>query len=396
MPEDSELRMWGDIVICRICGGAVTTLFNLGNQPLANSLLISPQDRYESYPLEVVICKECHLGQLRKLVPPEKMFLEYVYYTSVSGASVESASTLVRKVIGDWRGTKTRSVVEIGSNDGYLLQFYKSRGVHVLGIDPARGPANAAALLGIPTIQEFFTFNLARKLPQANVIHANNVLAHVPSLDDFVAGLSVLLKTEGTCFIEVPYLGSLLEKCEFDTIYHEHSYYFSFRALETLFRQHGLFITDVERLGVHGGSLRLTVKKVSNGFMLPENLPAVKTIKNRAEEISLNLREALLKLRGRGKKVWGFGAAAKATVMMNYCRISDELILAVADDAPAKLGKYIPGTGVQIRHPAEWLKEQPDYTCIFSWNYADELKSKYTKLYQGEFFTPYILPENLL
>jgi hypothetical protein len=222
----------------------------------------------------------------------------------------------------------------------------------------------------------------------------NNVLAHVPNLNDFVAGLAFLLAPEGICFVEVPYLGFLVERCEFDTVYHEHSYYFSLRSLTVLFERYGLFIQDVEPLPVHGGSLRLRIVKRPCGFPMAENfIHRCGVLQSRAESMSGALRATLVQLWTSGKRIWGFGAAAKATVMMNYCDITDHLVEAVADDAPAKTGKYIPGTGVRIVHPDEWLKAQPEYTCIFAWNYADLIRERYKESYKGTFFTPYDLPK---
>jgi SAM-dependent methyltransferase len=382
-------------MICRSCGGSTIPLLNLGRIPLANALLNSPEEECESYPLEVRLCTDCSLGQLKDLVPPEKMFREYLYYTSSSPSSVESAKVLVEKILAESKKERL-FVVEIASNDGYLLQFYKRQGIQVLGIDPARGPADDAAIRGIPTLQKFFGFELAAKLPRADIIHANNVLAHVPNLNDFVAGIAVLLAPDGICFVEVPYLGFLVERCEFDTVYHEHSYYFSLRALTVLFERYGLFIQDVEPLPVHGGSLRLRIIKRPCGFPMAENfMQYCGVLQSRAEHISRELRSILLDLRHTGKRIWGFGAAAKATVMMNYCNITGGLVDAIADDAPAKIGKYIPGTGIEIRHPDAWLEAQPEYTCIFAWNYADLIRKRYAKSYQGTFFTPYDLPKEV-
>jgi SAM-dependent methyltransferase len=370
---------------CRSCGGSTVPLLDLGKQPLANHLLNSSDDTYDLYPLRMVLCESCHLGQLADVVPPEAMFREYAYYTSISGPSVESARELVKSIHVPEGG----SVVEIGSNDGYLLQFYKERGISVLGIDPASGPSQIAHDRGIATLKEFFTADLARRIPQVDVIHANNVLAHVPDLNDFVAGLAILLKPNGSCFIEVPYLENLLKHCQFDTIYHEHYYYFSFQSLRDLFERHGLHVVYVQHFAAHGGSLRLRIGHIGTGFTMHENLEKYyDTMQERMVDIAINLRTALSFL--RGKRVWGFAAAAKATVMMNYCGL-EGLIEAVADDTPAKIGKYIPGTGTSIISTQSWLAVQPKYTCIFAWNYAPLIMSRYTDSYHGTFFTPYNL-----
>jgi SAM-dependent methyltransferase len=373
-------------MICRSCGGPTSPLLDLGNQPLANHLLDSPQDPYDVYPLKVMLCNRCHLGQLHDIIPPDKLFREYVYYTSVSGPSVESARKLVASVHVPTDGL----VVEIGSNDGYLLQFYKQRGINVLGIDPAQGPANAAMRRGIPTLKDFFTEDFATHIPKADIIHVNNVLAHVPDLNDFVAGLAILLKRGGTCYIEVPYLLDLLRNCWFDSVYHEHVYYFSYQSLERLFARHKLAIVGAESISTHGGSLRLRIGNYPSTFAVAEsNLSYF--AQSHMDGLVANLMDALRFLRSNGKRVWGFGAAAKATVMMNRCGITSDLVEAVADDTPAKIGKYIPGTGIGIAATRDWIAAQPDYTCIFAWNYTPQIIEQYQGSYRGVFFTPYNL-----
>jgi len=373
---------------CRSCGGATVSLCNLGDQPLANHLLSRVDEPYRRYPLEVLFCETCHLGQLRDLVPQDAMFREYVYFTSVSGPSVDSAKALVDSITVPSQGL----VVEIGSNDGYLLQFYQRRGIRVLGIDPATGPVDAAAAIDITTVRDYFTADLAQALPQADVIHANNVLAHVPDLNDFVAGLAILLAPGGKCYVEVPYLGRLLEGCYFDTIYHEHAYYFSIHALVMLFERHALFVASVEHIPAHGGSLRLCISKQRVTLDLPaESLPG-RDMQSRMENIAAELRRTTILLRNENERVWGFGAAAKATVMLNYCGISEPFIAAIADDTPAKIGKFIPGTGIEIRPTADWLDAAPPYTCVFAWNFAQAIAHRYATRYHGEMFTPYILP----
>jgi SAM-dependent methyltransferase len=376
-------------VNCRICGSPTEEIFSLGRIPLVNNLLDSPNQPYDSYPLDVMFCPTCHLGQIKEIVPPQEMFEDYVYYSSVSQPIVDSAKALADKLA--WNVPSGGLVMEIGSNDGYLLQFYKEKGIRVLGIDPARGPAREAALKGIPTIPEYFTSALAKTLPHVDILHANNVVAHIPDLHDLAEGIFTVLKPDGICVIEVHYLKSLLESCAFDTVYHEHCYYFSLRSLETLFRQHGLFIGELKLLDSQGGSLRLTLRKTGASCDIIENLPLV-GIQQRIDRTAGELRAYLEKLHHDGARVWGFGAAAKATVMMNYCGITSALVEAVADPTPAKLGKFIPGTGVEIVHPTEWLDAQPDYTCIFAWNYAHIIENRYAKDYKGKFFTPYAIP----
>jgi SAM-dependent methyltransferase len=331
---------------------------------------------------------------LKDTVPPEAMFKEYLFYSSVMAPVVESAEKLVEKVTKE-RDLSQGLVIEIASNDGYLLDFYKHKGINILGVDPAKGPANIAAQKGIPTVQEFFSLALAKTLPKADVVHANNVLAHVPTLNDFVAGIAEVLKPTGVAIIEVPYLGDLLQGCQFDTIYHEHMFYFTIKSLRTLFGRHGLFIYSIVHLPeVLGGSLRVVVGKLETHFNMAEHgLDQLDTVWDRALDKITDLKKLLLQLKIEGKTVWGFGAAAKTTVFMNCAVIDSTLIQAVVDDTPAKQGKYIPGTGVQVRTSDEWLKAQPDYTLIFIWNYAPKIIQRYSSEYKGHFLTSHNLCE---
>jgi SAM-dependent methyltransferase len=376
---------------CRSCGSEnLKPVISLGDVPLVNKLLSSPQEPCKRFPLDVVICSDCSLAQLKDTVPPEVMFEDYLFYSSVMAPVVAEAQKLVDKVASERDLYLKRGlVIEIASNDGYLLDFYKQKGINVLGVDPAIGPANVAAMKGIPTIQSFFTLALAKTLPKADVIHANNVLAHVPTLNDFVAGIAEVLKATGVAIIEVPYLGDLLRGCRFDTIYHEHMFYFSIKSLTQLFNRHELNIMGVEHLPkVLGGSLRVTVGRGPSHCEMEEyGLDEVSTLESRALYYTTELKKTLLQLKAAGKTVWGFGAAAKATVFMNCAGIDSTLIEAVADDTPAKQGKYIPGTGVQVRSTKEWLEAKPDYTYIFVWNYAHVIANKFYSSYKGKFFT---------
>jgi len=374
---------------CRSCDSEnLKPVISLGKIPLVNELLSFPQENFERFPLDVVICSDCSLAQLKDTVPPEAMFKEYLFYSSVMAPVVESAKNLVDKVSSE-RDLSQGLVMEIASNDGYLLDFYKQKGINILGVDPAVGPANAAAMKGVPTIQSFFTLALAKTLPKADVVHANNVLAHVPTLNDFVAGIAEVLKPEGVAIIEVPYLGDLLQGCHFDTIYHEHMFYFSIKALRILFERHGLFIYSIEHLpNVLGGSLRVVIGKLETHCSMEEHgLDQLDTVQDRAIVKATDLKKILLQLKAEGKTVWGFGAAAKTTVFMNCAGIDSTLIEAVADDTPAKQGKYIPGTGVQVRSTKDWLEAKPDYTYIFVWNYANVIANKFCLTYKGNLFT---------
>lgn len=377
---------------CRSCDSEnIHPVISLGEIPLVNNLNSSPFENSTRFPLEVVICSECSLAQLKDTVPPEEMFSQYLFYSSVMAPVVASAKTLVEEITSK-RDLSQGLVIEIASNDGYLLDFYKQKGISVLGIDPARGPAEMAITRGIPTVQAFFTHELAKVLPKADIVHANNVLAHVPTLNDFVAGIAEVLKPKGRAFIEVPYLGDMLQGCKFDTIYHEHMFYFSIKALTVLFNRHGLNIMDVEHMpNVLGGSLRVIVGRGPAHCDMEEyGFDELRTMQDRAKSFATDLKDTLQRLKAEGKTVWGFGAAAKATVFMNFAGIDNMLIEAVADDTPAKQGKYIPGTGVQVRSTKQWLEAQPDYTCIFTWNYAHFIANKFCLSYKGKFLTSFM------
>ena len=375
---------------CRSCASnKVKSVFSLGQQPLANELLNHPSDPYEKFPLDLVACTECSLVQLAETVPPNRLFSQYAYLTSCSPPNVARAKELAHSVMKGW---PCRMVVELGSNDGYLLQHYLDAGVQVLGIDPSRVAARLAALKGIPIITEFFDSALASQIgPIADILHANNVLAHVPDINDFVAGIKTVLKPDGVAIIEVPYVYDLLRKNEFDTIYAEHVFYFSVQALTALFSRHGMQILKVERIPYHGGSLRFFA---SRGAPAPVNFDEYPLDFERFTQCvtrgTRQLITALRDLKTMGKSVAGFGAAAKATTFLNYCGIGCELLPYVADDTPTKQGKYIPGTGIEIVSTAEWLERKPEYTLILCWNFAQEIVRNYP--YGGQWFTWNDLP----
>lgn len=373
-------------MICRSCGGETRLVLDLGEQPLANNL-VGKDEVSKCYPLNVVFCDTCHLGQLGDTVPPTEMFSKYLYYSSASPSVVNEAKVLVDKISPKLNSNSL--VIEIASNDGYLLQFYKEKGIPVLGIDPS-DTADVALSKGILTHKGFFNLSLAKSLENsgtlADVIHANNVLAHVPNINDFVAGLYHILKPDGECIIEVPYFGDLLVGVFFDTVYHEHVYYFSFESLDRLFSRHSLVITNVEHIEPQGGSLRLTIKKQGQKCEFKDyGLLNVCALQDYADYVATKLYGRL----SWSKDTWGYGAAAKATVMMNYAGIDNSLVTAVVDDAPAKIGKFIPGTNIEIKSSKDWLAAQPSRTCIFSWNYASELIKRYEGQYRGKYFTPY-------
>lgn len=380
---------------CRSCGAVgLASILDLGLMPLANALptpidLSSPDPRY---PLEVAVCTACSLVQITEELPPEALFREYLYFSSFSDALVAHAGSLVRRTIAARDLGPSSLAVEIASNDGYLLQHYVEAGVPVLGIEPARNVAEVAiAQRGVETISEFFTNDLAVELAgegrQADVLHASNVLAHVPDLNGFVRGIATILKPEGIAFIEVPYVKDLLDRCEFDTIYHEHLCYFSLTALDSLFRRHGLVVQDVERTEIHGGSLRLHVTHAAYASAGPRvcsllseeagwSVGSMSPYLDFADRVGA-MRDALVhslaRLKSDGCRIAAYGAAAKGAILLNYCGIGPETIDFVADRSTWKQGRFIPGVRIPIVTPEALLTEQPDYCLLLAWNFADEI-----------------------
>ena len=380
---------------CRSCAAdGLLTVLDLGPTPLANALPAAggPGGPEPTYPLELVLCPACTLVQITETVPPEILFRDYLYFSSFSDTMLRHAERLVGEVVAE-RGLGPGSLAaEVASNDGYLLQFYKRAGVPVLGIEPARNVARVAVEeRGVRTVTEFFGEELARELSgrgeRADVLHANNVLAHVADLNGFVRGVRLLLKDDGVAIIEAPYVKDLADRCEFDTIYHEHLCYFSLTALDRLFRRHELLVSGVERVAIHGGSLRVRVSHA--GASEPD--AAVRRVLEeergwgvgdagfyrefaaRVGRLRDDLRGLLSDLKGRGARVAAYGAAAKGSTLLNYFGIGRETLDFVADRSPYKQGRFMPGVRVPIVEPARLLAEQPDYVLLLTWNFADEI-----------------------
>jgi SAM-dependent methyltransferase len=378
---------------CRCCQNlGLKPVLDLGLMPLTGKFLTKSQlsQQEDKYPLQVVYCPGCGLMQILETVLPEKIFCEdYPYYSSFSDTLLEHSRTNVLSLIDRRKLTDSSFVVELASNDGYLLKTYVQRGIPCLGIDPAQGPTQVAKENGVPTICEFFTEDMAKQLTndgrKADVIHANNVLAHVANTNEFVKGIRILLKNDGVAVIEVPYVRDLIQKCEFDTIYHEHLCYFSVTVLDYLFRRNGLFLNEVQHLPIHGGSLRLFVEPTKNvhdsvrALLTKEAELGVvqyeyyKNFKHQIQKIRDDLRELIFKLKADNKHLAAYGAAAKGVVLLNYIGVSHEVIDFVVDRNTHKQGKYMPGVHIPIFDPAKLIKDMPDYVVILPWNFTDEI-----------------------
>ena len=380
--------------------------------PLANSLpdadsLSHPEARY---PLDLAFCTHCSLVQITETVPPEKLFREYLYFSSYSDTMLEHARRLVEMLISSRNLGARHLVVELASNDGYLLQYYRKAGIPVLGIEPAENVARVAREeRGIATLTEFFGRELADRLraegSQADVVHAHNVLAHVADLPGFVAGIRTLLAPDGVAVLEVPYVKDLVDRCAFDTIYHEHLCYFSLTALQSLFDRNGLEVRGVERITIHGGSLRLFVghpgsppaaseevrsmldDEAGRGMGRPEYYEA---FSRRVEALKGELLAFLGALKAGGKRLAGYGAAAKGAVLLNYIGIGRDLLEFVVDRNDHKQGRYMPGVHLPIRPPEYLLEAMPDYVLLLAWNLADEIIAQQSEYRRrgGRFVVP--------
>jgi hypothetical protein len=378
--------------------------------PLANAL-VTPEELAngaKDYPLDVVFCEDCSLVQITETVPPDELFSDYLYFSSYSSSLLAHAKALATRLIDERQLDATSLVIELASNDGYLLRNYVAAGIPVLGIEPARNIAQVAVQEhGIPTISEFFGTELAAELvsrgERADLLHAHNVLAHVADLNGFVAGIASVLKTEGIAVLEMPYLKEMIDKCEFDTIYHEHLCYFSLTALTTLFERHGLAIRHVEQIAIHGGSLRIFAGPSATGgqddsvreLLAQEAAQGLgdaeyyQDFGRRVASIRDALKAELNRLRGQGCRIAAYGAAAKCTVLLNYCGIGSDQIDFVVDASPHKIGRYVPGVNLLIEPPEKLLQSQPDYTLLLVWNIAAEVlvqQAEYVKR-GGRFIT---------
>ncbi len=395
---------------CRACGSThLKTFLELGNLPLSDGFVPSADEAREAkrYPLDVAFCKDCTLVQILDTVPPGELFGDdYPYFSSFTDTLLtHSRENVEARILEKGLGSDS-FVIEIASNDGYLLQYYKDAGIPHLGVDPAPGPVKAALAKGINTRQAFFGLEYAQSLTeegiQADVIHGNNVLAHVADTNGFVAGIAALLKPEGVAVIEAPYVRDLIDHGEFDTIYHEHLCYFSVTALCALFARHGIYLNRVERLSIHGGSLRLFVEKtnapqasVVDILETERELGVTEfgyyaSFGERVETIRSQLMDILSDLKNRGRSVAGYGAAAKGTILLNFFGINGETLDFVVDRNTHKQGRWVPGVSLPILSPDEIEERKPDALLILPWNFKDEIMSQQSahKARGGEFIIP--------
>lgn len=400
---------------CRFCAARLTTVFvDLGSSPLSNAFLEeSMLGQAEShFPLVAYVCDHCLLVQLPEAVSPVEIFSDYAYYSSYSDTWLDHAKVFAQESIERFGLGPESQVIEIASNDGYLLKNFVAEGIPVLGIEPAANVAEAARAQGVPTIEVFFGSKAASELAEewgkADLVVGNNVLAHVPALNDFVAGLRKILKPQGILVMEFPHLLSLIRMDQFDTIYHEHFSYFSFLAVEQVFAAHDLEVFDVDRISTHGGSLRVFCARSDSSVEIRDS---VMTLKNeeltaglgviegysdfgaRVRALKRRLLSELIRIKESGSSIVGYGAPAKANTLLNYCGIRTDFIDFTVDRNPHKQGRYLPGSRIPVEHPDRIRETRPGYLLILPWNLKAEIMEQmsFIREWGGKFILP--IPE---
>jgi hypothetical protein len=401
---------------CRFCGTALHhTFVDLGMSPLCESYVsLEKLNEMEAfYPLHVQVCEKCYLVQLQAYVSREEIFTEYAYFSSFSDSWLRHASNYADQMVSQFGFNHRSFVVELASNDGYLLQYFVKKGIPCLGIEPAINVAQVAIENGVPTLAKFFGEQAAQELAAegkfADLLLANNALAQVPDVNDFVKGMKILLAPQGVVTVEFPHLMRLMEENQFDTIYHEHFSYFSFLTAENIFGAHGLTVFDVEELATHGGSLRIYARHAEDGSKpvgarvtelrqreIAAGFTQMVTYSNFAErvkETKRKLLEFLLRVKREGKTVAGYGAPGKGNTMLNYCGIRTDFLDYTVDRNPYKQGKFLPGTHIPILHPDKIRETKPDYVLILPWNLKDEIRQQlsYVREWGGKLVVP--IPE---
>jgi SAM-dependent methyltransferase len=398
---------------CRSCGAALAHTFaDLGMSPISNAFLKADQmNRMEPfYPLHAYVCGACFLVQLEEFESPQQIFGDnYAYFSSYSDSWLDHARHYTEQVTARFGLGAKSQVIEIASNDGYLLQYFKQKGVPVLGIEPAKNVAEAAVAKGVPTLTKFFGVATATELvakgTRADLLLGNNVLAHVPDLNDFVAGMKAILKPAGVLTMEFPHLQHLIEENQFDTIYHEHFSYFSFLAAQRVFARHGLQLFDVQEIPTHGGSLRIYGRHAGQGGeqgdrvkdlvarerrLKFEDLETYRKFSGQVQETKRQLLEFLIAARRAGKRVVGYGAPAKGNTLLNYCGIRSDFIDFTVDRSPHKQNTFLPGTHIPVYAPERIDEVKPEYVLILPWNIRDEIVKQmaHIRSWGGKFVVP--------
>jgi hypothetical protein len=392
-PVAEEVRHPG--ASCRFCGaGLEHTFVDLGMSPLCERILRADQlNQMEPfYPLHVYVCGECFLVQLQEYVSPEAIFSDYAYFSSYSDSWLAHAKNYSDKMVRLFGLNRKSLVVELASNDGYLLQNFVNLSIPTLGIEPAANVAEVAIFKGVPTLVKFFGRETASELAAegklADLLLGNNVLAQVPDLNSFVAGMKILLKPRGVITMEFPHLLRLIQENQFDTIYHEHFSYFSLWTAEKIFAAHGLVLFDIEELSTHGGSLRIYARHAG-----VNRVEAYATFDEQVKETKRRLLDFLIRARREGKRVAGYGAPGKGNTLLNYCGIRTDFLEYTVDRNPHKHGKFLPGTHIPVYPPERIRETHPDYVLILPWNLKEEImeQNAYVREWNGRFVVP--IPE---